>query len=504
MQIPGRLTSIASRQTARRARAALASGASLVGLLPGLPLQFLLTLLLGLLFDASAARADASPELADPVAGLVSTTLENGLRVHLLEDHHTPVVSFQVWVNAGSADESFYTGIAHLFEHMMFKGSKHIGDEVHAQLITERGGSINAYTSRDVTVYHEDVTSETLPLVIDLEAERFGNLIISPAILEPERLVVIEERRLRTEDSPDGLAFEALAALAWDAHPYRWPTIGWRSNIEAVPVEACRAFFDTYYAANNLSIVVVGDFESGPTLERIRRRFGKLEPAPSIPRNTTAVGEQRGERRAEIRFDVQSPMLMAGWHAPATGHPDGEALDVASSILSGGRTSRLYRKLVYDEEKALYAVGGYMEMNRAGLFYAQAQARPGVSIDEVEQLFMAEIDSVAKDGVREEEVARARQQLEVSLVDGLGTNHALAARIGREMVAYGRVRPLEERIRAIRAVKAADVQRVVQQYLRPETRTVIHVVAPPPAEVAKNAAPGAPGEGAAKAAGGAR
>ncbi|MBK7951085.1 MAG: insulinase family protein [Deltaproteobacteria bacterium] len=470
----------------------------------GLLLGLSLGLQLGLYVGPAVSVAIASPELEDPVDGLVSTTLENGLRVHLLEDHHTPVVAFQVWVNAGSADESFYTGIAHLFEHMMFKGSKHVGDEVHAQLITERGGSINAYTSRDVTVYHEDVTTETLPLVIDLEAERFGNLVISPEILEPERAVVLEERRLRTEDSPDGLAFEALAALAWDAHPYRWPTIGWRSNVEQVPVEECRKFFDTYYAANNLSVVVVGDFESEPTLARIRKRFGKLEPAKVIPRNTTAVGRQRGERRAEIRFDVQSPMLMAGWHTPATGHPDGEALDVASTILSGGRTGRLYRKLVYEQEKALYAVGGYMEMNRAGLFYAQAQARPGVSIDEVERLFMAEIDAVAKNGVSEEEVARARQQMEVSLVDGLGTNHALAARIGREMVAYGRVRPLEERIAAIRAVTPAEVQRVVQTYLRPESRTVIHVVAPPPTEVAAQAAPSADAGAGTKAEGGAR
>lgn len=444
--------------------------------------------------------ANAAPALKDPVAAMTTTTLENGLQVHLLEDHHTPVVAFQVWVNAGSADESFHTGIAHLFEHMMFKGSKNVAEEVHAQLITERGGMINAYTSRDVTVYHEDVTRESLPLVIDLEAERFANLVVSAEILEAERQVVIEERRLRTEDSPDGLAFEMLAALAWQAHPYRWPTIGWRSNIEDVGVEECRRFFDTYYASNNLSIVIVGDFDSEQTLARIRRTFGKLEPAPAIPRNTTAVDDQRGERRAEVFFDLNTPILMAGWHAPATGHPDGEALDVASMILSEGRTSRLYRSLVYEQEKALYAVGGYMELNRAGLFYAQAAARPGVSLDEVEALFMAEIDGVARDGVRDDEVARARQQMEVSLVDGLGTNHALAARIGREKIAYGRVRPLDERIRAIRAVTAADVQRVVQTYLRPESRTVVHVVAPP--VVAEAAAPvRAAGADAAEAAG---
>ena len=430
----------------------------------------------------SSADASAAPVLKDPVDALSSSVLDNGLKVHLLEDHHTPVVAFQVWVNAGSADESFYTGIAHLFEHMMFKGSKNVGEEIHAQLITERGGMINAYTSRDVTVFHEDVTRESLPLVIDLEAERFANLVVSTEILNAEREVVLEERRLRTEDSPDGLAFEALAALAWQAHPYRWPTIGWRSNVEHVGVEECRAFFDTYYAANNLSVVIVGDFDSATTLARIRRSFGKIEPVPEIPRNTTAVEEQRGERRQEIFFDLNTPILMAGWHTPATGHPDGEALDVASMILSEGRTSRLYRSLVYEKEKALYAVGGYMELNRAGLFYAQAAGRPGVPLAEVEALFMAEIDAVAKQGVSEEEVARARQQMEVSLIDGLATGHALADRIGREMIAYGRVRPLEERVRAIRAVTAADVQRVVKTYLRPESRSVVHVIPPPAPE----------------------
>jgi zinc protease len=429
------------------------------------------------LCTSAAPDAERGKTVRDPVEGLVETKLENGLRVVLLEDHRTPVVAFQIWVDAGSADESFYTGIAHLFEHMMFKGSKNIAEEVHAQLINERGGRINAYTSRDVTVYHEDVTAESLPLVIDLEAERFANLDISEATLESEREVVLEERRLRTEDSPEGRGFEALAALVWQAHPYRRPTIGWRSDVEQVTVAACREFFDTYYAANNLTIVIVGDFDTTSTLDRIRRRFGRLPAAAEIPRNPTKVVEQRGERRAEVLFDVQSPLLYAGWHTPATGHQDGEALDLASQILSGGRSSRLYRSLVYEKEKALYAHGGYMEFADAGMFYAIAGARPGVPLEEVESLFMAEIDKVATQGVSLEEVARAKRQMEVGLVSGLSTNHALASRIGREIVVFGRVRPLEERIEAIRAVNAEDIQRVVRTYLQPRARSIIHVIA---------------------------
>lgn len=429
---------------------------------------------------SATANDSATRPIRDPVEGLFETKLDNGLHVVLLEDHRTPVVAVQVWVDAGSSDESFYTGIAHLFEHMMFKGSKNIGEEVHAQLINERGGQINAYTSHDVTVYHEDVTAESLPLVIDLEAERFLNLDISEATLESEREVVLEERRLRTEDTPDGRGFEALTALVWQAHPYRWPVIGWRSDVEQVTVEACRAFFDTYYAANNLTLVIVGDFETEPTLAHIRRAFGRLRRADSIPRNPTTVVPQRGERRADVYFDAKIPLLFAGWHAPATGHADGEALDLASQILSGGRSSRLYRSLVYEQEKALYAYGSYWEFTDAGMFYASAGARPGVSLDEVEALFMGEIDRVAREGVSQEELTRAKRQMEVSLVKRFSTNHSMASRIGREIVAFGRVRPLAERIDAIRAVEVADIQRVVKKYLRPETRSVIRVIAPEP------------------------
>lgn len=425
----------------------------------------------------------AAPDaLHDPVEGLFETRLDNGLRVVLLEDHRTPVVAVQIWVDAGSADESFHTGIAHLFEHMMFKGSKNIDEEVHAQLINERGGRINAYTSRDVTVYHEDVTAESLPLVIDLEAERFLNLVIDEETLESEREVVLEERRLRTEDTPDGRGFEALAALVWKAHPYRWPVIGWRSDVEQVTVEACRAFFDTYYAANNLTVVIVGDFETEPTLAHVRRAFGRLPRAASIPRNPTTIVPQRGERRADVHFEAKIPLLFAGWHAPPTGHPDGEALDIASQILSGGRTSRLYRSLVYERGLALYAHGSYWEMQDAGMFYAAAGARPGVSLDELETAFMAEIDRVAREGVDADEVARARRQMEVALVNRFATNHSLASRIGREIVAFGRVRPLSERIEAIRAVTPDDVQRVVRTYLRTARRSVVRVMSPPPDE----------------------
>jgi predicted Zn-dependent peptidase len=437
-------------------------------------------LLVALLFSAGRA-----PALEDPAERTRVTELDNGLVVLTLEDATTPVVSFQMFVKVGSRDEAGHTGLAHLFEHMMFKGSDNIGPEEHARLIQARGGTINAFTSRDYTVYFEDVTAETLPLVIDLEHERVAHLDISENTLESERQVVLEERRLRTEDSPMGRAYEALLALTWQAHPYRWPVIGWRSDVEHATVDTCRQFFDTFYAPNNLVIAIVGDFETEPTLAHIERTFGTLAPVAHIPRNPTVEPEQQGERRSIVHFDVRSPILAAAWHAPPSGHEDGEALDVASQVLSDGRSSRLYKSLVYEAQQALSAQGGYWELADSGVFLAIASVRPDAQIERVESLFFAAIERLKNDLVSDRELSKAKRQLEVGLVNGLATNHALASRLGGEYVTFGRIRPLEERLSRIQSVTAEDVQRVVRKYLLEDQRSVVHIIAPP----------GAPGEG---------
>ncbi len=424
------------------------------------------------------AIAAAAPDVVDPAARTRETRLDNGLVVLTLEDHSTPVVSFQMWVRAGSRDESRYTGLAHLFEHMMFKGSKNIGPEEHARLVQARGGEINAFTTRDFTVYHEDVSGETLPLVIDLEAERVANLAITQETLDSEREVVLEERRLRVDDQPDGRALEALFALSFVAHPYRWPVIGWASDVAQAPLEACRDFFGHYYAPNNIVLAIVGDFETDEALARVEQSFGRLPPAAEIPRNPTQEPEQRGERRATVEFDLRSPVLAVAWHAPPTGHADAEALDVLSQILSAGRSSRLYRRLVYEAQQALGAEGAYWEMQQAGVFYAFVAVRPDAKIERVEEILFQEIDRVARERVRDDELEKAKRQLEVGLVNGLATNHALANRIGYDFVTLGRIRPLEERLAAIDAVDAEDVQRVAQTYLGASRRSIVRVVPP--------------------------
>ena len=428
---------------------------------------------MALLVAAPGARA-----IDDPALATRTKILDNGLTVLTLEDPSTPVVSFQMWVKAGSRDESRVTGLAHLFEHMMFKGSKNVESERHAQIVQARGGRVNAFTTRDHTVYYEDVTAESLPLVIELDAERVANLIISEETLTSEREVVLEERRLRTEDRAGGRGIEALLALAFQAHPYRWPVIGWRSDIEAADVAVCREFFHAYYVPNNIVLSIVGDFDTETVLALIRRSFGRLEPA-EVPRNPTQEPEQRGERRQTVYFDVRSPIFYVAWHAPAAGHADSQALDVATQILSGGRSSRLYRHLVYEAEQALFAHGAYWELQDAGLFYAVAGVRPGESIEEVEKLIFAEIDRLREEEVSKAELEKAKRQIEVGMINGLLTSHALANRIAIDHMTFGRIRPLDERLAAIQAVTAEDIKRVASAYLLEGRRNVVRVIAPP-------------------------
>jgi zinc protease len=427
---------------------------------------------------AGAAAASDGPDFEDPAGRARTARLPNGLTVLTLEDHATPVVSFQMWVLVGSKDETRYTGLAHLFEHMMFKGSRHVPPEQHARLVQARGGRLNAWTSRDFTVYFADVTSESLPLVIELEAERVANLDISEQTLSSEREVVLEERRMRTEDSPVGLAYEALYALAFAAHPYRRPIIGWRSDIEATTVEVCRRFFREYYAPNNIVLSIVGDFDTEDALARVRNTFGRLDPVDEVARSPRREAPQRGERRTSVSFDVRGPVIAVAWHAPPAGHPDGDALEVASTILSAGRSSRLYRRLVYEEQQALYARGGYVDMQQAGLFLAQAGVRPDARIDHVEGLLFEQIARLREQPVAEAEIEKAKRQIEVSMVNGLATSHALASRIAHDTATFGRIRPLAERLAAIRSVTVEDVQRVAAAYLVDEKRSIVRVVPP--------------------------
>ena len=253
--------------------------------------------------------------LACPWAGaqeVVEATLDNGLRVLLQEDHRSPVASFQIWYRVGSRDERIgLTGLSHYLEHMMFKGTPTYGPGVFSKLVETVGGQDNAFTSRDVTVYHVTVAAEQLDLVLELEADRMRHLLLAPREVDAERKVVMEERRTRTEDDPVGALAELFNTVAFAAHPYRLPTIGLAQDIERLTASDLRSWYETYYRPNNAIVAVVGDFRAGELLEKIRTRFGAIPRGPDPPRVAVVEPEQRGERRVWLRKEAQLPVVFA-------------------------------------------------------------------------------------------------------------------------------------------------------------------------------------------------
>lgn len=423
------------------------------------------------------------PGAPAPAAGrVVEATLDNGLRVLLLEDHRSPVVSFQVWYRVGSRNEQpGATGLAHLLEHMMFKGTPTYGPRTFATLIEQNGGQDNAFTSQDHTSYFVNIAADKLDLVIALEADRMRNLLLDPKEFESERLVVMEERRTRTEDDPEGFLGEELSAIAFKAHPYRSPIIGWMEDIRRVTPEEARAFYRTYYVPNNALIVAVGDFEAPRVLEKIRERFGAIPRAPDPPPVKAAEPAQSGERRVTVRKEAQLPLVFIGYPVPNHRSPDAPALELLSAILSEGRSSRLYRRLVYEREIALSAGGDYAYFSAdPNLFWFYATALPGQSPEALERALSEEVERLKREPVSAVELERAKNQIEAGFVfrqDSVYSRASLLARF--ELIGGWRLR--DRFVPGIRAVIPADLQRVAGAYFLDERRNVgVLLPIPPP------------------------
>ena len=400
--------------------------------------------------------------------------LGNGLKILTLEDHSAPVVSFQIWVHTGSKNErSGITGISHLFEHMMFKGSRKYGPEEHANIVKRHGGSLNAFTSEDVTVYFENIVSDKLELVISLEAERFANLALSDSMLASEREVVKEERRYRVDNSNFGLVYEELLAKAYDVHPYQWMVVGSMEDISAVSLENCKEYYRVNYAPNNIVAVIVGDFETPDAVKLVKKYFGKI-PAQAPPAKVTAVEPQQTvERMSIIRKEAQLPMLIAGYHIPELSHEDIYPLKVLQKILSDGESSRLYQKLVYQEQVARYAGGNVDETENPGMFYVWMGMNKGYDIETGRKMLFDEIDRFAEEPVSEKELQKAKNQLEADFVFGLQTNSRKGMKIGFYQILAGDYEYIFIAPEKFRSVTAEDVMRVANQFLNNSNRTVV-------------------------------
>jgi zinc protease len=400
--------------------------------------------------------------------------------VLLLEDRRSPIVSFQVWYRVGARNEvRGASGIAHFLEHMLFKGTPRYGRGEFARLVEQNGGQDNAFTSHDVTSYFVNIGADRLDLVIDLEADRMRNALLDAREIESERQVIIEERRTRTEDDPGGFLAEEVASIAFRAHPYGFPVIGWHEDIRRITAREIRAFYDTYYVPNNAIVVAVGDFDPRETLAKIRTVFGAIPRGADPPAVLAVEPPQNGDRRVVVRKEAQLPIVYLAWPVPNHRSDDAPALEVLSQVLSGGRASRLYRHLVYERQLALNAGGDYPYFSLdPNLFWFWATPMPGQTPEAVETALLAEMERLRKAPVEPVELERAKNQIEAAFVfqeDSVHRRNALLARF--ELI--GGYAEKDRYVPRIRAVTADDLLRVARTYF-PEHRKNVGVLLPQP------------------------
>jgi len=431
------------------------------------PRSFLLPLLA--LLAAGFPRTAASLNL--PVEAF---TLPNGLRVLVHEDHSTPVISSYVFFRAGSRNEHCgATGIAHLFEHMMFNGGKKYGPGKFDDLIEGNGGNTNGFTTRDFTAYLNNFPRAALPLVLDIEADRMWHLALTPKNLEQERGIVMEERRLRIDNDVDGTMNEALYLQAYERSPYRWNTVGFMEDLHHITLEQAKAYFETYYAPDNAVLVLVGDVTPEAAMTLVRKLFGPIPRRPAPPPVDAEEPVQDGERIIRVRKQAELPAVLLGYHAVRAQDPDRPALDVAARVLTGGESSRLTLDLVRTREVAT-SVGADLQWGiDPDLFLIYAKAKPGKTADDVLHGIDDGIAKLAHDPVTPEELARAKRQLRMELVKGLKTDSGKANQLGYFEVVFGDYRKLFDLESSWEAVSADDVKRVTSTYLRSDKRTTV-------------------------------
>ncbi len=401
-------------------------------------------------------------------------TLDNGLQIRLLPDRSLPVCTAYSFFRVGSRNERpGITGISHLFEHMMFNGSKKYGPKEFDRRLEAAGGSSNAYTSHDLTAYYEDFASEALPLVLDLEADRMASLTIDDDSLAREREVVKEERRFRTDNDIDGMLDEALGALSYFAHPYRWPVIGWMSDIEAITRQDCESYFRTYYAPNNCTLVLVGDFETAAAMREVQRLYGGIPPGGPRPEVPTGEPAQKGERRAEVRYPSQAPSVLAGFRGPAGRDADSLVLDLIETALSAGEGARLKRALVYEQELCVDAHVYFGWRIDPALFEISLKLNPGVDPARAESSLWAELSRISDEQISERELERAKNLVRNNLLRALSTTNGRAHTIGQIEMMLGSWRAMLDLPDRYAAITAADVQRVAQKTFAPHRRNVV-------------------------------
>jgi predicted Zn-dependent peptidase len=410
-----------------------------------------------------------------PKVTFTDTRLDNGLRVIIAEDHTAPVFSIAVSYNAGSRDErKGRTGFAHLFEHMMFKGSENVGPGEHFLLVFNNGGNMNGTTNKDRTLYYETLPSNQLDLGLFLEADRMRSLEITKENLDNQRNAVQEERRLGVDNQPYGKTFEAIDELAYDTFAYEHSVIGSMEDLSAASVEDVSAFFKTYYAPNNAVLAIVGDVKTAECLAKVRKYFGSIPSQQPPPAVDMAEPPQTAERRQTLEDALaRVPRLDIAYKVPPSMSPDDDALTVLGTVLGGGRSSRLYEQVVRQKQLASAASSGRGESRGPGLFRVFSMVLPGKDTAAVEAAIYEEIEKIKSGSIADWEIEKARTSARRSLVSSLQSSLSRSILLSQYALFYDDPGLINTRAERIAAVTAADVQRVARKYLTPGNRTVV-------------------------------
>jgi zinc protease len=417
------------------------------------------------------------PVFAQSDAG-AHKTFANGMKIIVKEDHRSPVVVSMLWYKAGSMDEpAGQTGVAHVLEHMMFKGTKTVPAGRFSRTIAEAGGRDNAFTGKDYTAYFQQLHKSKLPLAMKLEADRMANLILTKEEFAKEINVVMEERRWRTDDQPHSLVYEQLMATAYQSHPYHHPVIGWMDDLMNMQAADARSWYDRWYAPNNATLVVVGDVEAKEVFALAEKHFAHIKREDLPWRKPQTEPPQRGMKRVTVKAPAELPYLMLGWHVPVLRdvHKDWEpyALDILTGVLDGSDAARLNRSLVQEQQLASSVGVGYDAAARGpGMFVIDATPVPGKSIADLETAIREEIGKVAASGITEEELQRVKAQVVADEVFKRDSMFYQAMQIGQLETAGLPYDSLDAIVEKLKQVTAEQVQKVAQKYFSDDSLTV--------------------------------
>jgi len=402
-----------------------------------------------------------------------SFTLKNGMKFFVLEDNSIPNANMYLFFKVGSRNEYIgITGISHFFEHMMFNGAKKYGPKQFDRVMEANGGSNNAYTTENITVYTDWFPKQSLEVIFDLESDRIANLNFDPKMIESERGVILSERSTGLENNPLEQLWQELQATAFVAHPYMWPVIGWESDIKNWTKEDLENYFHTYYAPNNCIVVISGDVKLNEVKKLAEKYFASIPSGPKPRQVHTVEPEQNGERRIFVKREVPSPYLMIAYHVPQTGSEDFYALDLLNSILSEGPSSRLYQSIVENQQLAIEVGTFYPNAFDPTLFYFYGICNDGVTASKLEKAVLAEVDKIINEGISEAELQKVKNQKLMEFYRTTETINGMSNTIGTYELFFGDFKKLFTAPADYKKITVDDIRNVAAKYLTKQNRTV--------------------------------